>query len=130
MRLALNISLPNDYRLHDFLEFHGRDALGVSEKTTDSSLEKGILWAGLPACLSINFEREKAFVELAVDGDTHEQDKPELEALVLHMLGLTQSTTQFEAVFKSHKQVGQLITKQHGLRVPQTASLLLVNRLV
>ncbi len=123
MRLASDIPLPPDYRLQDFLEFHGRDALGVAEKTTASSLKKGILWEGLPACLTIDFQEGKALVELAVDGEILESDKFELEALVVHMLGLTQSTSQFEEIFESHDQIGRLIKKQHGLRVPQSASL-------
>lgn len=122
MTLSLNISLPNDFRLQDFLAFHRRDASGISERTTNTSLEKGILWSGLPARIRISFEHDTVIAELSLDGAMSAQSESKFESLVLNMLGLNQPTNQFEATFELHSHIGELIAKQHGLRVPQAAS--------
>lgn len=123
MTLSLNIPLPNDFRLQDFLEFHSRDALGISERTTNSSLEKGILWSGLPARIRISFKHDTVMAELSLDGAMPAQSESKFESLVLNMLGLNQPTNRFQDTFKSHPHIGKLIAEQHGLRVPQAASL-------
>lgn len=123
MMLSISISLPNNFRIQDFFEFHRRDTLGISERVTNTTFEKGILWSGLPACIRINFEHDAVIAELLLDGDIATDDKARFESLVIHMLGLNQSITQFEATFKSHPQIGKLIIEQSGLRVPQAATL-------
>lgn len=123
MTLSLNIALPNDFRFQDFLEFHCRDVSGISERKTANSLEKGILWSDLPARIRFNFENDTVIAELSLDGAMPAQSESKFESLVFNMLGLNQSTSRFEATFESHPHIGKLIAEQHGLRVPQSASL-------
>ncbi len=123
MRLSSNVDLPNNFRPNDFLKFHSRDSLGVSERITPTSLKKGVLWSGSPACISFNFEAGKVIAQLSLDVEAHANNETKFESLVLHMLGLTQSTSVFENTYRNHQQIGTLIEKQHGLRVPQAASL-------
>lgn len=121
--LSLNIPLPADFQRKDFLEFHSRDAMQVSERLTATSLEKGILWSENPACIRFLFEPQQVLVELAVDNHGNLPTENELLIKASHMLGLTQSTPAFEATFQTHPDIGALLAKQRGLRVPQSASL-------
>lgn len=123
MIVTLAIPLPSDFILQDFLDFHGRDALEIAERTTVNSLAKGIIWQDCPAWLQINFESNKAHVSLSVDGNVSQDSERELQSLVRNMLGLNQPIVQFEKSFLSHPDIGKLISKKHGLRVPQSASL-------
>lgn len=123
MTLSLNIALPSDFRLPDFIEFHSRDVSGIAERTSANSLEKGILWSGLPARIRLNFENHIVIAELSLDGAMPAQSESKFESLVFNMLGLNQSTSRFEANFEFHPHIGKLIAEQHGLRVPQSVSL-------
>ena len=59
-RLDLEMPLPAEYRLADLLSFHRRDAQALAERVTDDGLDKGLLWQGLPACLSLRFVAHRA----------------------------------------------------------------------
>ena len=119
-RLDLEMSLPADYRLADLLSFHRRDAQALAERVTDDGLDKGLLWQGLPACLSLRFAAHRVRVSLQVDGDIDGDPQP-LEALAAHMLGLAQPVHAFEAAYGAHPLLGRLIAANRGLRVPQAA---------
>ncbi len=120
-RLSCAASLPEDFRADAVLEFHGRDRSGLAERVAQRSLHKGLVWDGQPACLSIDFDAGRAVVELALDGLT-QADPQVLPRLVRHMLGLTQPVAAFENAHRAHPQIGPLITRQSGLRVPLSAS--------
>mgnify|MGYP000007481208 FL=1 len=120
-RLDLEMPLPADYRLADLLSFHRRDAQALAERVTDDGLDKGLLWQGLPACLSLRFAAHRVRVSLQVDGDIDDDPQP-LETLAAHMLGLTQPVHAFEAAYGAHPLLGRLIVANRGLRVPQAAS--------
>jgi DNA-3-methyladenine glycosylase II len=120
-RLTCSIELPAGFRVGDVLAFHGRDSLQVAERISADSLQKGILWEGRAACLTIGFERAHAAVELAVDGRTR-ADEEALARLVRRMLGLTQPVAEFERAHRTHPQLGPLLERQRGLRVPLAAT--------
>lgn len=120
-RLACSIELPAGFRVGDVLAFHGRDKQAVAERISGNDLQKGLLWEGRAACLTIGFERTQAAVELAVDGRTR-ADEQVLTQLVRRMLGLTQPVTEFERAFRAHPQLGPLLKRQRGLRVPLAAT--------
>jgi DNA-3-methyladenine glycosylase II len=121
-RINCSLSLPGGFRPADILSFHRRDSLAVAETVDAGSLRKGIVWNGLPACLSISFEPAGAQVELASDGTAGPGDTETLLRLAQRMLGLNQPIAEFELRYRDHPQLGAVIAAQPGLRVPVAAS--------
>ena len=120
--LSLVLDLPAGFRREDILRFHRRDREEVAEAVGEDWLRKGLLWRGLPACLEVIFEDALARVRLQIDGPVVAADPVELKACVGRMLGLTQAVEAFEARFIAHPELGPLIARQRGLRVPVAAS--------
>lgn len=120
--LSCSIQLPPDYRQSDFLAFHRRDALMIAERVDDQSLRKGLIWAGSPACLQIEFAGHEALASLDIDGEKSAGNPTSMVQMVRRMLGLTQVIDEFESLYRSHPQIGALIAATPGLRVPQTAT--------
>lgn len=116
------IELPANYRVADFLAFHRRDAQEIAERVGTASLAKGIIWQGRPACLSIAFQDGRAAAMLAVDGPRTANSRPELAAMLKRMLGLGQDIEAFEAHYRQHPQIGPMIARHPGLRVPAAAT--------
>ncbi|MGX2041350.1 DNA-3-methyladenine glycosylase family protein [Methylocaldum sp. MU1018] len=119
---SVTLNLPADFRREDILKFHRRDRLGVAERVQDGVLRKGIAWDGRPACLCIRFDRDRAEVALSIDGEPAGLDGGALLAMARRMLGLTQPIAAFEEAHRAHPQLGKLIARQRGLRVPLTAT--------
>ena len=120
--LHCSIRLPADFRPDDILSFHRRDAQEVAEQVSDTGLQKGIVWRGMPACLHIKFSSSKADAMLSVDGRLPGDSRSAFEAMILRMLGLTQGVAEFETHFRDHPQLGHLIARQRGLRVAVAAT--------
>jgi DNA-3-methyladenine glycosylase II len=120
-RLSCSIALPDDFRVRDVLDFHGRDALAVAELIESDKLKKGLIWEGHAACLSIWFRPGHADVELAIDGFPN-TDRDNLVNVVRRMLGLNHQIEDFENTFRNHPQLGLLIAQHPGLRVPVSAT--------
>lgn len=120
--LTCTLVLPVHFRATDILSFHGRDAQAIAEEVDVGTLRKGIVWQGSPACLTIRFQPRIADVELAIDGPLTTADADALSGLATRMLGLSQPIADFERRFRQHPQLGGLIAKQPGLRVPVAAS--------
>ena len=120
--IRCRIALPPAYRPQLILDFHKRDVQEVSERVQASSLHKGLLWQGIPACLNLHFQPDLVTAELALDGKTPANSVQKLEATVTRMLGLTQDINTFEQRYRNHPLLGSLIRKQAGLRVPVAAS--------
>lgn len=116
------LALPADFRAEDMLEFHRRDKLGMSERVEGPTLIKGITWADCPACLRIRFGEMCAEVCLTVDGDPFDVEDRALLDMARRMLGLTQPIAEFQEAHRNHAQLGTLIERQSGLRVPLTAT--------
>lgn len=114
------LALPPGFRPADILEFHGRDAQAVGERTGPGHLAKGLLWQGRAACLSVRFADGVAAAELAVDGG--QADSAALAVAVCRLLGLDQPVEVFERAHGSHPQLGPLLARQAGLRVPRAAT--------
>ena len=121
-QLRYSILLPANFRPDDILAFHRRDAQEVAERVSDTGLQKGIIWCGMPACLHISFSKGKADAVLSVDSHLPGDNQPAFEAMILRMLGSTQGVAEFEAHFRDHPQLGPLIARQHGLRVAVAAT--------
>lgn len=116
------LTLPQGFRSADILAFHRRDKQEVAERVSDTGLQKGMMWQGLPACLSIDFSDQQAHARLDVDGVLAADARPDFEAMVRRMLGLTQNTAGFEQQHGAHPELGRLIAAQPGLRVPIAAT--------
>jgi DNA-3-methyladenine glycosylase II len=120
-RLSCAVALPDGFRADAVLDFHGRDHSGLAERVQQHRLLKGLMWEGRPACLSVRFDAGLAHAQLALDGVT-DADPQALLRLVRHMLGLTQPIEAFESAHRAHPQIGPLIARQPGLRVPLSAT--------
>lgn len=116
------LTLPENYRAPDMLSFHGRDKSNVAEAVHDNCLSKGIVWHEMPACLNIRFQPLCAEIELCIDKQLTTFDQDTFRNLAIRMLGLNQSVNRFEKEFRQHAQLGNLIAKQSGLRVPVSAT--------
>jgi DNA-3-methyladenine glycosylase II len=121
-RLECTVELPADFRPDDFLTFHRRDTQQIAETVTTDGLIKGVVWANLPARLSIQLQPRKAEVRLDLDGAPDGFTAADLAYRAHRMLGLTQPIHAFERRFLSHPQLGSLIRRHPGLRVPMAAS--------
>lgn len=121
-RLSCSNPLPVTFRPGDILDFHRRDPLEISEHVTDSALQKGIVWKDRPASLSIAFQNGQAEAELVIDGKTYGDSQSDFRAMVRRMLGLDQEIDAFERRYCNHPQLGVLISRQPGLRVPVSAT--------
>ncbi len=115
---SCRLPLPTNYRLQDILSFHVRDTLAVSESVEANQLRKGMVWHGSPACLSLRFLPRWVEIELSIDDRPASFEVDELSALAVRMLGLNQPIDVFEESVGQHSQLGALINKQSGLRVP------------
>lgn len=116
------IELPQGFRRNDVLAFHRRDAQQISERIDGDVLQKGLMWEGVPACLELRFGERGVAAELALDGEGLPDVRKRLRAMVQHMLGLTQPVEAFEQAYRRHRQIGVLVRRNLGLRVPQTAT--------
>jgi len=122
--LTCAVALPAGFRAADILAFHGRDAAAVAERVDADSLQKGLAWNGRAAQLTIRFGAASAAVELAVDGAAQSSaaQRQRLIETVQRMLGLTQPIAAFERRHRRHPQLGPLLRRQAGLRVPVAAT--------
>lgn len=121
-RLACTLALPAGFRRGDLLAFHRRDPQGIAERVDDSALHKGIVWDGMPACLAVRFSDGAADAEIAIDGPAAGDAEARFRDLVRRLLGLSQDIAAFEAQYRGHPQLGPLIARHPGLRVPLAAT--------
>jgi len=119
--MSCAVDLPPDFRADDVLAFHARDALAVAERVEGTTLRKGLAWNGRSACLTVRFGAGCADAELAVDGPAR-RDADGFAPFVRRLLGLTQPVEEFEHRYRDDPQLGPLIARRPGLRVPQSAS--------
>ncbi len=120
--LSCTLPLPLRFRAGDVIAFNGRDHQEIAERVTESFIQKGMVWRHRPACLTIGFERKHAHAELVLDGKTPSDSQADFEAMVRRMLGLDQDVERFERRYRHHPQLGTLIARQAGLRVPASAT--------
>lgn len=126
-QFSCSIPLPPTFRPGDILAFHRRDRQEIAERVEDASLHmgmihKGMIWHGFPAYLSVRFEPGVATAALVIDGEAPEDSHPVFERMVRRMLGLTQGIELFEEQYRGHPQLGPMIARQPGLRIPATAT--------
>lgn len=115
------LPLPMHYPQELIFAFHRRDLDSPSEVVSDTHIDKGLLWQGTPARLSLLFNQDRQ-VEVSLSLDSGNATQAEVTALAVHLLGLNQPISTFEKQFASHPQLGELLCRQQGLYVPQTAT--------
>jgi DNA-3-methyladenine glycosylase II len=120
--LRCTIALPPDFRPDAVLAFHRRDPQQRAERVDADGFAKGLAWRGRPACLAVRFHEGLAEAGLVLDGEPAAGDRAALESLVRRMLGLDQAVDVFEAAYRPHPQLGPLIARHPGLRVPLAAT--------
>ena len=120
MSAVSQLALPVNYRSADIIAYHLRDPEQSSEKWDDNVLQKGFMWDGEPACLELRFYNDHASAHLDI---THDAVNPaSFDALITRMLGLEQDISGFEQAIAEHPQMGPLVERQRGLRVPVATS--------
>lgn len=120
--LSCVVDLPDPFRVDDILAFHRRDPLAMAERIDGPLLQKGLMWNGHAARLTIAFGTRQATADLAIDGRVEDAAPSLLTATVQRMLGLTQPVEAFERCHRHHPHVGALIARHPGLRVPAAAT--------
>jgi DNA-3-methyladenine glycosylase II len=114
--------LPEGFRQSDVLAFHRRDYKRMAERVDGRVLQKGLLWEDRAACLSLRFATGSVAVDLAVDGLIDADARQSMKKMVRRMLGLTQPVDEFERTYRGHRQIGLLVRRNSGLRVPLAAT--------
>ena len=117
-KLSCRIRLPKGFRRNDVLAFHRRDSERIAERIDGKVLQKGLVWYGCPACLSLRFSAGSAAVELAIDGSVDADSRESMKKMARRMLGLTQRIEVFERAYQAHPQIGSMVKRNAGLRVP------------
>ena len=121
-RPRCTVPLPRRFRPGDILAFHRRDPQEVAERVAGDSLDKGVIWNGVPSRLTFRFLPRLVEARLDVDGEAGRSGEAALERLTRRMLGLDQDIDGFERKYSRHPGIGRLIARNRGLRVPVAAT--------
>jgi len=116
------LALPADFRADDFLRFHRRDTQAVAERVGERRLEKALRWRGTPLCLCLEMAGGWAEARVVAEEALGAGILAPLESRVAAMLGLTQPVDEFARRYAAHPELGRLIARLPGLRVPLTAT--------
>ncbi|MBS0372198.1 MAG: DNA-3-methyladenine glycosylase 2 family protein [Proteobacteria bacterium] len=116
----MRLALPASFRPADILAFQARDPQQLAERVDADGFAKGLIWHGAPACLRVAFQHGQVEVELDVDGTPASAGA--IAGLARHVLGLDQPVDTFETAHRHHPQLGPLLARHAGLRVPQAAT--------
>ncbi|WP_373988569.1 DNA-3-methyladenine glycosylase [Duganella sp. BuS-21] len=116
------LALPADYRLHDVLAFHRRDAESIAEEVSADQLRKGVVLDGVPVVLDIVFLPASASITVDADGKLSKAAQDQVREAVLNILGLRIDPAAFSAFVKKDKLFAALARKQPGLRIVQSAT--------
>ncbi|MEF9949202.1 MAG: DNA repair protein [Comamonas sp.] len=128
MQIECQQSLPQPYRWHEFLAFHGRDVQQRSELLQPQlrRLFKALIWHGQPALLVLQWDERQVQAWLhwpegeVQDADTRSQhqQQQQFQALLQRMLGLTWPPSALLQAHGRHVELGPLLARQRGLHVP------------
>jgi DNA-3-methyladenine glycosylase II len=124
-KLVCQIKLPSNFRLEPFLDFYQRDTQQTAEQVNvqENYLLKGMMWNNQPACLRLDFNLpDRVHVSLDTEALLSAASKDFFVFKVKKMLGLTQDIETFERTHETHSELGTIIQKNRGFRVPVTAT--------
>ncbi|MBA4739850.1 MAG: DNA-3-methyladenine glycosylase 2 [Burkholderiales bacterium] len=121
--INLTISLPENYRIQEVLQYYGRDQTGSSEKAGKEGFEKALWIKNCPAYFAVHFRGIHADIEASVDARLKKEHlKLLVESVVLRVLGLSQPVAEFESIAFADRVLRRMVRKTKGLRVPQAVS--------
>ena len=119
----VSLPLPPDFRAAEALAFHGRDPQAVSERTGPDWIAKAVFVEGCAACITIRLGGRTAEAELVTaDEDIRAPSTSTVLTLARRLLGLAQPVAAFEQRFAAHPELGDLLRRRPGLRVPLAAT--------
>ena len=121
MKFAL--ALPPGYRADDVLTFHSRDAEGVAEQVSGTSLRKGVILDGIPVLLSVSLTPGQAACAIDADGALTPAIEAQAREALTSMLGLRIDPAPFLHAVAGDALLGPVAARQPGLRVVQSASI-------
>jgi DNA-3-methyladenine glycosylase II len=119
---SFTLALPADYRLHDVLAFHSRDAESIAEQVSAERLRKGVLLDGVPVLLDIALSPASASVAVNADGVLTKAAQQQARDAALNILGLRIDPAPFSAFVRKDKLFAALARRQPGLRIVQSAT--------
>ena len=112
------IELPDSFRIADFLAFYKREGRSVTERVTQTGMEKALLWQDQVAILNLTFGGPKTIqASLGVPNPPHPDERIRFERWLERILGLGQPVSSFEKRWRHHTTLGDLLSKQSGLRL-------------
>lgn len=115
---SFTLALPPHFSVPAFLDFHGRDQHAISEQVESNVLRKAVTLDGRPCLLALDFNQPGQ-----VRATARTLTRTALSRQTRAMLGLDQAVHTFEqAVTGQATPLGQLVDRQRGLRVPQSAT--------
>ncbi len=117
--------LPQGYRYAETLAYFSRDNEQLAERVSGHTLDKAFQSESGPAILSIECRPEQglAYCRLHAQQTLSPADRVAAHRMALRMLGLDNDAAAFEARAGSDTLIARLITHQHGLRPPLTATI-------
>lgn len=119
---SIQLTLPSHYLSSDFFAFHLRDQQNIAEIVEGNTLHKGLIWQQQATKVNLKIEAQQATFSLDIDSPTIAPQESELHSLAKHLLGLNQPVEEFEAQYITDTAIGQLIERQKGLRIYQSAN--------
>lgn len=116
------LDLPEDYHAASVLAYHGRDAAGPAEWQQGSRLRKGLLLAGCPLCLQLDFSGPALQVK-ASGAASHDWDAllPSVRQAVLRMAGLNGQRAAWMQLGRQQPDAARLLAGKPALWLPLTA---------
>lgn len=116
------LTLPEGYRAHEVLTFHGRDPVGLAERATGTGFQKAFLLDGIPLVLSIELSPHQAMCWVETEAKVPATTRKKLQGIARDLLGLSIDPRPFETAAKQDRLFGPLLKTQGGLRIPQMAT--------
>lgn len=110
------VPLPADYRAADFLAYHGRDPLSLSERVAGTRFEKPLRLSGGLALLSLDISDTVALANF--DRALGAAESVEAHDIVARLLGFFSDPAGFEAMAAA----ATIAAARPGLRIPLTAT--------
>jgi AraC family transcriptional regulator of adaptative response / DNA-3-methyladenine glycosylase II len=114
------LQLPPGYRTAEVLAYHGRDPASPCERVHGSTILKALAVPGGPAVLEISLEPEAAWCRVHSAKPLAQHGIAALHAAALRMLGLHADVTAFETRAARTPDLGALVARRRGLRLPLT----------
>ena len=118
--ISFSLDLPKHYRAQEILKFHARDPEQLAERITANSITKAIILSGHPTFIHIEFGSQAAHCTFETDDQL--LSLPRAQHNAKGLLGLVIDVKSFERKLEGDKLLGELISRQKGLRIPQAAS--------